>query len=47
VNDVLSLVSGTGVFAGAGGSLRHHGVIDLNTYSLSISLRGRVCGDGL
>jgi len=47
VNDVLSVVTGTGVFANAAGSLRNHGVIDLNTFSLSISLRGRVCGDGL
>ena len=47
VNDVLSVVSGTGVFANAGGSLRNHGVIDLNAFSLSISLRGRLCGDGL
>lgn len=47
VNDVLSVVSGTGAFANAGGSLRNHGVINLNTYSLSVSLRGRVCGDGV
>ena len=47
VNDVLNVVSGTGVFANAGGSLRNHGVIDLNTFSLTISLRGRVCGDGV
>jgi hypothetical protein len=47
VNDVLNVVGGTGVFANAGGSMRNHGVIDLNTYSLSVSLRGRVCGDGV
>jgi hypothetical protein len=47
VNDVLRVVSGTGVFANAGGSMRNHGVIDLNTYSLAVSLRGRVCGDGV
>ena len=47
VNDVLSVVSGTGVFAGAGGSLRNHGVIDLNAFTLTISLRGRLCGAGL
>lgn len=47
VNDVLSVVSGSGVFANAGGSIRNHGVIDLGTMSLTISLRGRVCGDGL
>ena len=47
VNDVLTVVSGTGVFANAGGTLRNHGVLNLNTYSLSVSLRGRVCGDGI
>lgn len=47
VNDVLSVLSGTGVFANAGGQLRNHGTINLNTLSLSVSLRGRVCGDGL
>jgi hypothetical protein len=47
VNDVLRVVSGTGVFADAGGAFRNHGVIDLNAYSLTISLRGRICGDGV
>ncbi|MES2524510.1 MAG: hypothetical protein V4617_17560 [Gemmatimonadota bacterium] len=47
VNDVLSVVSGTGAFANAGGSLRNHGVINFNTGTLTISLRGRVCGDGV
>ena len=47
VNDVLTIVSGTGVFANANGSLRNHGIIDLTSFSLTISLRGRVCGDGL
>ena len=47
VNDVLQIVSGTGIFANADGSLRNHGIIDLNTFSLTFTLRGRVCGDGL
>jgi len=47
VNDVLNVVSGTGVFANAGGKLTNHGTINLNTLSLSVSLRGRICGDGL
>jgi len=47
VNDVLTIVSGTGVFENANGSLRNHGIIDLTSFSLTISLRGRVCGDGL
>ena len=47
VNDVLTIVSGTGIFANAEGSLRNHGIIDLSTFSLSFSIRGRVCGDGV
>lgn len=47
VNDVMTIVSGTGVFANAAGSIRNHGIIDLNTFTLSFSLRGRVCGDGV
>jgi hypothetical protein len=47
VNDVLRIVSGTGIFANAEGVLRNHGVLDLNTSVLTISLTGRVCGDGL
>jgi hypothetical protein len=47
VNDVLQIVSGTGIFANAGGSLRNHGIIDFNTFSLTFSIRGRVCGDGI
>jgi hypothetical protein len=47
VNDVLTIVSGTGIFANPDGSLRNHGIIDFNTFSLTFSIRGRVCGDGL
>ena len=47
VNDVLTIVSGTGVFANAGGSLRNHGTIDLAGLTVTVSLRGRICGDGL
>jgi hypothetical protein len=53
VNDVLTIVSGTEIFANANGSLRNHGIIDLTNLTpttpgnLTISLRGRICGDGL
>lgn len=47
VNDALTVVDGTGVFANAAGSLHNHGTINLGTMSLAVSLRGRVCGDGL
>ena len=47
VNDVMEIVSGTGVFGKASGQLVNHGTIDLNTFTLAYSARGRVCGDGL
>lgn len=47
VNDVLTIVGGTGIFANATGSLRNHGVIDFGQGMLDFSMRGRVCGDGL
>lgn len=47
VNDALTVVAGTGVFANAAGSLHNHGTINLHTWTVSVSLRGRVCGDGL
>ena len=47
VNDVLTIVGGTGIFTNAAGSLRNHGVLNLNTFSLTYSIRGRMCGDGL
>ena len=47
VNDVMGIVSGTGIFANASGQLVNHGVVDLNSFTLSYSARGRVCGDGL
>jgi hypothetical protein len=47
VNDVLEVVRGNGVFADAGGFLTNHGTINLNTWTLTVDLGGRVCGDGL
>ena len=47
VNDALTVATGTGVFANAAGSLHNHGTINFTTMSLSVSLRGRVCGASL
>ena len=47
VNDVMEIVSGTGAFENASGQLVNHGTINLNTFTLAYSARGRVCGDGL
>lgn len=47
VNDVLTIVEGTGIFDNANGSLRNHGVVDFGQGTLEFSIRGRVCGDGL
>lgn len=47
VNDVMQIVSGTGVFSNAEGSFRAHGVFDLNNFTIQVRQTGRVCGDGL
>lgn len=47
VHDVMEIVGGTGIFANAGGQMRNHGTIDFANGTLSVNLRGRVCGDGL
>ena len=46
VNDVMEIVAGTGMFEHASGQLVNHGTIDLNTFTMSYSMRGRACGDG-
>jgi hypothetical protein len=47
INDVLTVVSGTGVFANAQGFMVNHALLDLNNFTLEVSIRGRVCGAGL
>ena len=47
VNDVMQMASGTGIFSNPDGSLRAHGVIDLNNFTIEVRLTGRACGDGL
>ena len=34
------------MFEHASGQLVNHGTIDLNTFTMSYSMRGRACGDG-
>jgi hypothetical protein len=47
INNLITVVDGTGVFANASGFLFDHGLLDLGTFTLTLSLRGRVCGNGL
>ncbi|HXJ57370.1 MAG TPA: hypothetical protein VNU68_11970 [Verrucomicrobiae bacterium] len=47
INDVLTVVSGTGVFANPDGFMVNHALLDLNNFTLAVSLRGRICSDGL
>ncbi|MEO7132656.1 MAG: hypothetical protein ABI024_00400 [Vicinamibacterales bacterium] len=47
VSDVMQIASGTGIFANPDGVMHNHGVIDLNNFTITIALNGRVCGDGL
>lgn len=47
VNDVLTIIAGTGIFENATGSLRNHATVDFVQGTMEFSTRGRVCGDGL
>lgn len=47
INDVMDIVSGTGVFANADGYLKNTATLNLNTFTLTYSVHGRVCADGL
>lgn len=47
INDVMEIVSGTGIFANADGFLKNTATLNLNTFTLTFSIHGRVCGDGL
>ncbi len=47
VNDDLEIITGTGVFENASGKLKNRGIINFNTYTLTINLVGRVCADGI
>jgi hypothetical protein len=45
VNDVAEIASGTRIFTNADGSFRSHGEINLNDFTISVHLTGRVCVD--
>lgn len=52
VNDHMTIVSGTGRYANPRGMLQNHGLITFTSTAppagtLDLSVRGRVCGDGL
>lgn len=55
INDVMTVVGGTGKFEHASGSLRNNGLVTITDPTFSTSpygtvdgnIRGRVCGDGL
>jgi hypothetical protein len=47
INDVLRVVSGTGVFANADGFMVNHALLNLSNFTLAFSTRGRICADGL
>ena len=47
INDVMTIVEGTGVFENASGFMVNHAELDLGELTLSTSVHGRVCADGL
>ena len=47
INDVMRIVSGSGVFANAHGFMVNHAMLDLENLTLATSIHGRICADGL
>jgi hypothetical protein len=47
LSDQLTVAGGTGAFEGAAGKLHNRGVLDFNTFMLTLHLTGKVCGAGL
>jgi len=47
INDVMTIVSGTGVFADAEGFMMNHAILNLNNFTLTTSVHGRICAKGL
>ncbi len=47
INDVMTIKTGTGVFANATGFMVNHALLDLANLTLSTSVHGRICADGL
>ena len=47
INDVLTVVGGSGVFANADGFMVNHAALNLSDFTLTFSMHGRVCGAGL
>ena len=47
LSDQLTVVGGTGIFAGATGRLHNRGTLDFNVFRLTYRMTGRVCAGGL
>lgn len=47
LNDVMRIVGGTGVFANASGIMVNHAILDLANSTLTTSVHGRICADGI
>ena len=46
INDVLTIVSGEGVFQNATGFMMNHAIVDFTQFTLAFSTHGRICADG-
>lgn len=47
INDVMTIVSGEGVFQNATGFMMNHAIVDFTELTLAFSTHGRICADGL
>ena len=46
LSDQITVVGGTGIFAGATGKLHNRGTLDFNAFRLTYQMTGRVCAGG-
>jgi hypothetical protein len=47
INDVLTIVSGDGIFENATGFMMNHAIVDLTEFTLTFATHGRICGADL
>lgn len=47
LSDQITVVGGTGIFAGATGKLHNRGTLDFNVFRLTYQMTGRICASGL
>ncbi len=47
INDIMEIAGGTGVFENVSGFMKNHAIVDLVNLTLTTSVHGRICIEGL